>query len=146
MTWSYSGDPSASSKDAVRFLSGDTDSAWPLCTNEEILYVLGQQSNVTLAAAEVCDAIATKFSRQADTTNGKTSISASQRAQAYSNRAVSLRQQASSDGAPAFFVGGLSRSGKVALDSDSDAVQPAFSIGMDDLPGSATDSKPDRPE
>jgi hypothetical protein len=33
MTWSYSGDPSSSSTDAVRFLVGDTDTNDQLISN-----------------------------------------------------------------------------------------------------------------
>ena len=39
MTWSYSGNPGASSLDEIRFLIGDTDSSSELLSNEEIDYL-----------------------------------------------------------------------------------------------------------
>ena len=51
MTWNYSGDPSLSSRDAVRFLIGDTDPNDPLVTDEEIAYALGRFTEPELAGA-----------------------------------------------------------------------------------------------
>ena len=40
MSFSYSGDPKQSDKDAARFLIGDTDEANPIMQDEEIQYIL----------------------------------------------------------------------------------------------------------
>ena len=55
MSWTYSGDPATSDKDAVRFLTGDTDAGDQLASDEEIAYALSQRPDVRLAAAVVCD-------------------------------------------------------------------------------------------
>lgn len=137
MTWSYS--PAAlasSSKDRVRLLIGDTDSAAPQLQDEEIAFLVTQRGSEYLAGADACRRLAAKYARQVDTTNLSLSVSASQRAAAYKELAEQLETQALSVGGGAqMFVGGLSKSGKAALDADTDAVQPAFRIGQDDLPG-----------
>lgn len=137
MTWTYTAP--TTDRDKIRFLCGDTDTTDQLVTDEEIAYVLTTRTNLYLAAADVCEAVAAKYSRKADTSNGALSVSASQRSGQYATRAQELRARANSLGAPAFFAGGQTVSGKDDLSADSDAVQPAFRVGQDDLPGTAAD-------
>lgn len=132
LTWTYSGDPAANDRDAVRWLSGDTDTADRLVTDEEIAFALAEHPTQALAAAVVCEAIAAKFAREADRRVGDVSLSASQKAKAYRERAEELRANATILAVPSF--GGLTISGKEALDEDTDAVQPSFRIGKDDHP------------
>lgn len=66
MTWTYSGDPSNSSKDAVRFMIGDTDSTDPLLQDEEITYLVTIHAAVGMAAVGAARAIAARFSREGD--------------------------------------------------------------------------------
>ncbi len=132
MTWTYGGDPSANERDEVRWLAGDTDTNDQLVTDEEIAYALTKQPTPTLAAAVVCDAIAAKFAREADRRVGDVSLSASQKAKAYRERAADLRADAAVLALPSF--GGLSIADKETLDADTDAVQPSFRIGKDDHP------------
>jgi hypothetical protein len=51
---SYSGDPSNSPKDAVRFLIGD-DTTPEVFTDTEILFMLEQEGNFWLASATLCE-------------------------------------------------------------------------------------------
>ena len=99
MTWSYSGNPSASNLDRVRFLSGDTDSANPLASNEEITFLLVEWNNdYYYAAAGVCDYAANKAAAKADQakTVGDLSLSTQYAAQAASlhERGHAIRNQA----------------------------------------------------
>ena len=66
MTWTYSGNPAASNRDAVRFLVADTDSTDPLITDEEIAYLLVLYTEAPSAAVGAARAIAAKFSRESD--------------------------------------------------------------------------------
>jgi hypothetical protein len=66
MTWTYSGNPAANDRDAVRFLVADTDSTDPLITDEEIAYLVALYSEAPLAAVGAARAIAAKFSRESD--------------------------------------------------------------------------------
>lgn len=45
MSFSYSGDPSASDLDAARFLIGDTDVTAPIMQDEEIQYIIDTHGN-----------------------------------------------------------------------------------------------------
>lgn len=132
MTWSYSGDPASSDKDAARFHAGDTETTDQLATDEEFNFALLDQPDPRLAAAVVLEALAARFSRQADKRVGQISEQLSQRAEAFAARAKDLRRLASSKALPVF--GGLSISEKDSLDQDTDAVQPSFRIGQFDNP------------
>ena len=66
MTWTYTGDPSSSERDAVRFLVADTDSTDPLISDEEITYLLSLYTEPPHASVGAARAIAAKFSREAD--------------------------------------------------------------------------------
>ncbi len=130
MTWTYSGNPAGSALDKVRFLCGDTNLDWQLLQDEEINYILAIYTDTTLAAAEACDAIAAKLSRDVDTTNLELSVRASQRAEAYVRRANELRAKVGR--AATIFVGGRSPSDKDSAAEDTSRTQPAFKIGMHD--------------
>lgn len=126
MSWNYGGDPSASDKDYVRFLIGDTIPADELLQDEEINAVLVVQPNVYLASAICCEAIAGKFSRLADTTVGKTSLSYSQKAKAYLELAKRLRIQYRLQFKAVPYAGGISKNDKKIDEDNSDRVKPFF--------------------
>jgi len=42
MSWTYSGDPTSSPKDELRFLIGDTNSVEPIMQDEELQYLIGK--------------------------------------------------------------------------------------------------------
>lgn len=67
MAWTYGGDPSANTRDEVRFLIGDTDTTNQLLQDAEITFLYNQwNSNAYLAAAHACDALAAKFAAKSD--------------------------------------------------------------------------------
>jgi hypothetical protein len=125
-TWTYSGNPGSSPKDQVRFLIGDTDSKDQLLLDGEITWLLSQANNSPYGAAiRGCEQIMAKFSRMADETVGRVSISFSQKAKGYATLIGQLRQrQAIDDCMP--YAGGLSVTDKEARAADRDATQPAF--------------------
>ena len=62
MGWTYSGNPSSSTKDAVRFMIGDTVEATPLVQDEEIYFSLAEVSqSIYRAASNVCYNLAAQF-------------------------------------------------------------------------------------
>ena len=132
MTWTYSGDPSSSDKDAVRFYCGDTDSAKPQVRDEEINFLLTEYPEPLLAAAMICDGLASKYADRPDVRIDGVSVSGSKLSEAYSGRAAELRRRAMRRVKP--FFGGLTVSGKQSLKEDSDAVQPSFERGQFDNP------------
>lgn len=134
MTWTYTGSPSTSSRDAVRFLMGDTDNTDPLVLDEEIAYALTLEASSQLAAARVAETLAAKFSRFADQSVGDLSISYSQRVQQLMGIAKQLRSAgAISSGMP--YAGGVSKADKIVNESNTDRVQTASRIGVHNNPG-----------
>lgn len=131
MTWTYSGDPSSTSRDAVRFLIGDTDNTSQLVTDEEIAYMLTQEGSTSSAAARVCRSLAAKYARFMDQSVGDLNISYSQRFSQFSEMAAKLESDASSRvGIP--YAGGISQTDKDSRESDTDRVLPASKVGVHD--------------
>lgn len=131
MSWSYQ-NPMTNDKDMVRFKIGDTISADQLVMDEEIMAILVDQPDTTLAAAICSEAIGGKFSRMADTTVGKSSISYSQKAKAYMDLASKLRIQYKKSFRAVPYCGGISVSDKDIDKNNTDLVKPLFERGMMD--------------
>ena len=115
MTWTYSGDPSDSDRDAVRFLIQDTDVANQLTYDEEIDYELVNGGSVLAAAVAVAETIAAKLSR----TGSAVTLEAN-----YGQIVIRLRRRLAQGATP--FAGGGSVSDKEARALDDDRVQPVF--------------------
>jgi hypothetical protein len=92
MAWTYSGDPSTSDKDKVRFLVGDTDTDDQLLNDAEINYCISQAGgSIYQSAHDAAYAVAGKFSRMATSKSvGDMSLSYSDRAKAYFDLANEL--------------------------------------------------------
>lgn len=130
MSWTYSGDPGSSPKDAVRFAIGDTISSDPLLQDEEINYMLSKNSSIDDAAYYACVGVVAKFSRLADKEVGKIKIKYSQKAKQYQQLADKLWLTAGIVVIP--YAGGISIADKQADQQDKSAVQPSFRRGMMD--------------
>jgi hypothetical protein len=123
-TYTYSGDPSSSSKDAVRFLAQATgeDKATGFVSDEEIAWLLTQEPNVYLAAALVADRVSSYFGSQRSKTVGPLTISGADQSRNYALLANTLRGQASL---------GSTGGGGPEFTGDTTIV---FNIGMHDIP------------
>ena len=66
MTWTYEGDPAVSSLAAVRFHIGDTNTRRQLLSDEEINYILSEESNTRKAAISCLVSLIAKFSTRGD--------------------------------------------------------------------------------
>ena len=138
MTWTYSGDPATNARDAIRFLTGDTDTNDQLINDEEIAWTNNQvtgSDTATTALYEVSDrvmvAIASKFSRLADQSVGDLKVDMYQKATNAREQAKLLYAQASREGnTPTPYAGGISVSDKEIDEDNSDIVQPYFSRGQ----------------
>lgn len=141
MAWSYSGDPSSSDLDSVRFLVGDTDINDQQLQDEEINYLLAQNgNNVYLSAAAAANAIAAKFARLVDKSVGDLKLNFSQRQAAYATLAKELEVKgAQRVGVP--YAGGISLSDKDKDQEDTDLVQPTFKRDQFSFPGNQTENK-----
>lgn len=127
-TWSYTGNPTNSLRDACRFVIGDTDANNQLLTDQEVDWLLVQwENNIYTAGAEACVAISGKFTAKADYSRsvGDMSISTQYQAQAnnYLTRADHLREQADKYGQPVPFF---------YSDTSGNVFGPSnFGVGMD---------------
>jgi len=138
--WSYSGDPTTSPKDEVRFLVGDTNPNDQMLLDGEINYTLklvyGQTAPIPaqgnyLPAAYCADGLIAKYTRAADKAVGDLKISFSQRVKQFQELACLLRRRATLAGV-IITAGGQSLADKAAQNADPDRVQPAITIdGMD---------------
>lgn len=94
MTWSYSGDPSTSDKDKVRFLVGDKDTNEQLLTDEEINFLVGKHDSIWGACAEACESIAAQYSKRANVgLGGGLDSDISQKVEHYTNLAKEFRRK-----------------------------------------------------
>lgn len=141
MSWSYSGDPSASNSDNVRFLIGDTDITDQQLTNEEITAMLTAHGSVYPAAIACLEALVAKYARKVDKSMGDLSISYGRLADNYRSMLTDLRRRATIETCTPY-AGGISISDKETDEEDSDRVAPTFSVGMHDSePSNDEDSK-----
>lgn len=133
MAWTYSGNPSSTTKDAVRFLVGDTVATEPLATDEEIAWALSIQTDIHNASALVARSIATKFATMKVSVKiGPIAEEYGNRAEFYSNRAKELESYVSQIMALDIYAGGISKTDRDNVDPDK---QTSFSIGMTDNTG-----------
>lgn len=96
MTWTYTGDPSVSTRDQIRFLIGDTDSTDPLLQDEEIEWTLTNAGgSIYQAAHDLCYALGSKFARLATSKSvGDLSLSYQNRSDAFMKQAERLLELA----------------------------------------------------
>lgn len=139
--WSYSGDPSASDLDKVRFLIGDTDDDDQQLTNEEISAMLDDNSDNAYTTAIACvEGLIAKYARKVDKSMGDLSISYGKLADNYRKMLTDLRRRATLQLCTPW-AGGISISDKETNENDSDVVQPHFKVGMHDLEDPHTDEE-----
>lgn len=140
--WSYSGDPTVSTRDQVRFLIGDTDSTDQQLLDKEIDWLLietGTAPNAYEAAIAACTTLAARYSRKANKTTGDLSISSGDIAKHYRDLKADLRQNAMRHSVPVPYSAGMRDSDRDIDSEDDDMVQPEFRVGMDDNPGGTSE-------
>lgn len=133
MTWTYLlSEISITPIYQVRFLIGDTDPDNHLLEDEEISFIISQQSTIYGAAAECCRSLASQAAQSVDRRAGDTEYKDSQMGRAYTIMAISFGAKAAATGAAMPFAGGISIDDKNQRRNDADRVTPQFSIGLDD--------------
>lgn len=136
MSWTYSGNPSASALAEVRFLIADTDStkAWTL-QDGEISYALGLYSanppvigQNFLAAAVCAETILAKLKAVPESKSvGDLSLTWGSQFKFYESQAYRLRQRAALQGV-AVYCGGTSATEKASVNAEPDRVGTAVKI------------------
>jgi len=131
MTWTYAGDPAASTLAAVRFLIGDTDTNDQQLQDAEINFAIAATSDKYTAAIFCAQSLAAKYSRLCDTAIESVRVSANQQYEHYRGLIGILTTQAAQNslygglGSP--YVGGVSISEIENVREDTDRPAAAFS-------------------
>lgn len=140
MTWTYGGDPSANSRDWVRFRIGDTDTADQQLSDEEIASLLTDADSAKrVAALYAVRRLLAKYARLVDTsrTDGA-SDSYSQRRDAYAALAAEIESEIaelgtgseSGSGGGGATITGASLARRTAVRADPDRVHPPAHRGQ----------------
>ena len=148
MSFTYGDDPGISTaakrRDAVRTLTGDTNSTDPQLTDNQVAFYLtyagdsASWATVYIAALQAARAILSKYARATDYTSGKTSVSQGQRIKAYQALVEELLAAVKAQAYPE--ISGQSIAVNRDYLSNSDAVQPAAIYGQDFTPGTGPSS------
>lgn len=132
MSFNYSGDPSTSDVDAVRFLVGDTDETERQLEDEEIQFLVTtwrSKSSVYWTASMAANSIAAKYTREINVSSDSESLGASELQQKYLTLAETLRALHES-----LLSGGNVDAGGIDAGEQPDptVTSPAFGTGMHD--------------
>ena len=136
MTWTYTPDFTGN-RDPIRVRIGDTNSADPIFSDEEIAYAYAQAGSLDAAAVVLCEWAEAKYAKVPDSTFGPSSVSGSQRAKAFRALRLTLQRKLAV-GVATPFAGGISEASKESYEGNSDRVQPAFTKNLHDNPGLPT--------
>ena len=143
MAFTYSGDPSSSSSDFVRFLIGDTDSTDALLQDEEIAHLLAETPDVRMAASKAALGAAAKLARRVNGATGRVRKDLAAQYEHYADLAKRLQREATMRGAEVE-AGGVFKDDVRNDQLDESLVQPEFEVGVHDDPRSATAFDPKR--
>lgn len=134
MTWSYSGDPSDSDLDKVRFLLQDVEASEPFLENEEIQYLLDtyldRWNSVTPVAALAAEVLSNRFAREMAVSGDGVSIGTDTLMERFNQVATNLRELYKSEGATETFLDDFS--GVLAHGFDDSLAPLNFGLGMHD--------------
>lgn len=124
MAFTYSGNPSATALDLLRFLVGDTVEAVSLLSDAECQYLLTTYSTATAATLPALRAMLAKLAHDTlITVDGVT------RDLEFRRTALEVRiQQVERQAGYTIFFGGISQSARDAERADTDRIQPAFHV------------------
>lgn len=131
--WSYSGDPSSSQRDAVRFKLGDIVAGDSLLTDAEVDFCVSSEGSTNEAAIAAAKAVVAKYSRLVSTTDDKQSREYQQRVEHFQGLVKELAANRTKR-VTGIFAGGISKATKATAEADTDRVQPAFTSNMHDNP------------
>jgi len=135
MTWTYGHNPTASTRDGVRFLVGDTDEDEQLVQDEVIAWALTLHSDdINASAVDVARGIAAKFASEATKLQiGRVREEYTDRAAAFAARATEIETN-SSVSAAGPVAPQISLSDRETAFEDTDRADTQFKLGqMDNL-------------
>jgi hypothetical protein len=137
MPATYSGDPSESNKDEVRYLVGDTggsefdERGEFFLSDAEVRYAVSNAGNNKQAALACAKRIKNRLAKEADADVGDGSVDFSQRFDNIGEVIEELEKEVSLEGLNPY-AGGISESDKDTVEDDNDRVEPFFVRGQFD--------------
>ncbi len=132
-----------STKDQIRFLLGDVDTADFQMQDEELVYAYAVSGSTRGAAAMCAEALAAKYARLTSVSADGVSMGFNQLSAQFLKLAVELRQKEAIYRAMPT-LGGVSISDMDTVLSNTDRVPDIFRIGIHDDPPSSLDGIPAR--
>lgn len=136
--WSYSGDPSSSSKDAVRFTVGDTDPSDQIFTDAEVNYSLTTYGSVNEAALSLAKAAVAKYAKLFSSWEEKNGQKQGERPQQKFAQFKALVLELTAQRGRrvvGIYAGGISVADKQTQEQAADRVAPAFRVDDQDRQG-----------
>lgn len=134
----YTGDPAGVPADAVRFRVGDVGLTVKssILSDAEYSYLLGLSGGAILpAAVDAALSIAAQFARQPRVSHGPSSVDPTKTPDHYHKLADEIGMEINRVADAS--AGGISIDDKSVQETDTDAVQPVFSMGQDDRHGTS---------
>jgi hypothetical protein len=130
MSWSYSGDPSASDLDECRFYLQDTEQARPLLSDEELQFLIDSWAPVKdsnlYAAAVAAEVLAAKFAAEINVTADGINVDQGSLQDKYEKLAASLRDQYKA----LYETGGVPSDADMDGSTDYDSSIPPLQFGI----------------
>ena len=134
MTWTYSEDPAASNKDAVRFYLQDVVEDEPFLSDEEIQHLIDtylDRWSSTIAVAALCaEILSNRFAREMNVSGDGVSIDTAALQQRFAEVASSLRELYKQEAHTETFLDDFS--GVLAYGFDDSLAPLNFGLGMHD--------------
>lgn len=130
MSFTWTGDPSASVIEQIRWEIRDIDSGSPKFQDAEITYAYNQEHSILGAAARLCEQLQVRYADAGSRTMGPLKVDMSNLSRIYAQKAKDLRIRASALAEP--YAGGISDAKEETFEDDSDLKQPTFTKGMHD--------------
>lgn len=136
MSWTYTQNPASSTKDAVRFLVGQTSTSDPVLVQDaEIDWAILQAGNAWSAAILVGEAMVQQYAGKdaQSLTVGNLSETYGDRSARLQQTLANLKRQAALRGVRPD-AGGITLVSRLARDADTSLTPLVFAVGMDDNP------------
>jgi hypothetical protein len=130
MAFTWTGDPSASTIEKIRWEIHDIDSGTAKFQDAEIEYAYEIEGSILGAAARLCEVLQVRYSDASSRTMGPLRVDMSNMANLFANKAKDLRKKIMGKAQP--YVGGYDVTKEETFEDDSNLIQPSFEKGMMD--------------
>jgi hypothetical protein len=130
MSFTWTGDPSASTIEKIRWEIRDTDSTNAKFQDAEITYAYDQEGSIMGAAARLCEQLQVRYADAASRTMGPLKVDMSNMSQLFAQKAKDLRRRRMLNARP--YAGGYSETKEDTFEDDSNLIQPIFEKGIMD--------------